>query len=138
MRLLIFLIKIIHFRKIPLFLAGRDSGVFKSRAILQFFNRIFNAREVHFLTVFWNCIDLLRFRFRLWKFGSGSGSRQYLAQFSNNKIEEKKSRLAYVRSSIISQKVGLSFLIPDPVPLRQKVTVIAVPVQQHFLLKPRL
>jgi hypothetical protein len=60
--------------------------------------------------------DLLRFRFRVWKsfgFGSGSGlgsgSRQFLAQFSNNKIICTKSCLFNVRSSILSQKVGLSF-----------------------------
>jgi hypothetical protein len=88
--------------------------------------------------------------------GSGSGSRQYLAQFSNNKNVDKIC-LFNVRSSIIFQKVGFSFLIrlfyemlflgpdpnpvqepkpkciPVPVSLRQKVTVpaISVPVPQH-------
>jgi hypothetical protein len=111
-RLLIFLIQIIHFRKIPLFLAGRDSGVFKSWAILEFFNHIFNAREVHFLTVLWNCIDLLRFRFRLWKsFGSGSGSRQsrqYLAVFQQQFVQ-KKSCPSNGRSSIIPRKLASHF-----------------------------
>jgi hypothetical protein len=41
----------------------------------------------------------------------GSGSRQYLAQFSNTKKIYTKSCLFNVRSSIISKKVGLSFLI---------------------------
>jgi hypothetical protein len=68
--------------------------------------------------VLWNRIDLLRFRFRLWKssgsgsgssFGYGSGCRQYLAQFFNKIF--KKSCLFNVRSGIISQKVGILFLI---------------------------
>jgi hypothetical protein len=42
-------------------------------------------------TVLWNRrYDLLRFRFGLWiSVGSGSGSRHYLAQFSNNKKFEQ-------------------------------------------------
>jgi hypothetical protein len=108
-RFLIFLIKIIHFGKTPLFLAGRDSGVFKSRAILEFLNRILNAREVHFLTVLWNCIDLLRFRFRLWKsFGSGSGFRQYLAVFQQQFVQ-KISCPSNGRSSIIPRKLASHF-----------------------------
>jgi hypothetical protein len=76
----------------------------------------------------------------------------YLAQFLNNKICEKKTCLFIVRSSIVSKKADLSFLIlllfyiifmldpdsnrvpepectPVPASIRQKV---AVPVPQHW------
>jgi hypothetical protein len=103
----------------------------------------------------------MRFRFRLKKsfvFSSGSGSksifeygyRPYLAQFLNIKKICTKSCIFYVRSSIGSQKVVISFLIsfcyfctvfhfmldpgpeqeciPVPVPLRQNG---AVPLRQN-------
>jgi hypothetical protein len=62
---------------------------------------------LHCYTILGQCCDLLRFRFRLWKsFCSGSGSRQYLAQFSNN----KKQNLSFqCQKRIISQKVCLLF-----------------------------
>jgi hypothetical protein len=81
-----------------------------------------------------------KFRFRL-RLRYGSGSRQYLAQFSNSQKFVQKSCISDVRSSIVSRNVGLPFVIfyfripfyvasaiPVPVPLRQKV---AVPVRFH-------
>jgi hypothetical protein len=79
-----------------------------------------------------------KFRFR---FSSGSGSRQYLAQFLNKKLY--KIMPFNVRSSIVSRKLASQFrffdfftipfmLDPDPnaipVLLRRKVPV---PVPQH-------
>ncbi len=56
----------------------------------------------------WNRSDFLRFRFRLWEsVGSGSRSRQYLAQFSETKKLQKNLPLQNQRQ-LISQKVGLS------------------------------
>ena len=46
-------------------------------------------------------------------YGSGSGSRQYLIFFQQQQKTGPKSRLFNVRSSIISQKGGLSVLIID-------------------------
>ena len=98
----------------------------------------------YWYAVLWNCEDLLRFRFRLWK-SSGFGSSP---QFFN------KILLFSVRSSFVSQNIGLKFFYfvtfmfysvgsgykpgsgtgngmhygSGPVPLTQKV---AVPVPQN-------
>ncbi len=110
----------------------------------------------------WNHSDLLRFRFRLWaSFGSGSGSRQYLAHCSNNKNLEKilpfqcqnqhyspESRplifdFLTFYSILFRIRIQIRFRnrirnwnrsIPVPGPLRQKVIVpaVKVPVPQHW------
>jgi hypothetical protein len=72
-------------------LALKEISKIFTRVYANFFNDLV---LIHFLPftatqavlVLWNYNDLLRFWFRPWKsFGSGSGSRPYLAQFSNNK-----------------------------------------------------
>ncbi len=64
----------------------------------------------------WNCTDLLRFRFRLLKsFGSGFSFVSTNRNWSETKfstVDNFFTKFVFtLRSSIISQKVGLSFLI---------------------------
>jgi hypothetical protein len=72
--------------------------------------------------VLWHRNDLLRFRLRLWKsFGPGSGSRQYLAQFADNKKFVQNLAFSMSESALFPKKLASIFLAlflhyPNPVP----------------------
>jgi hypothetical protein len=67
--------------------------------------------------VFWNCNDLLRFRFRLWEiFGSGSIIRNQIKTFFSTALKKNifsKSWLFTVRRSVVSRELDS---VPAPVP----------------------
>jgi hypothetical protein len=70
--------------------------------------------------VLWNRNDLLQFRFRLWKSfgsGSGSGSRQYLAQFSKNKQIAQNLAFSMSETAFTFFITVHSMLDPDPNPV---------------------
>ena len=71
---------------------------------------------LHLLTcsVLWNRNDLLRLRFRLWKSfgsssGSGSGPRQYLAQFSNNENFLQNLNFLMSEAALFPRKLASNF-----------------------------
>jgi hypothetical protein len=77
-----------------------------------------SSHALLFMALLWNCNDLLRFwfwfRFGVWKnFGSGSGSssgsRQYLAQFSNNKKFVQNLAFSMSEAAIFPRKLASHF-----------------------------